>query len=116
METLSLNNTIIDKNTESKYGLVVFSSLLIGIWFLFLSFYLSRVLGKIITIIVNRIFLKDSSSVKIGYLKKNLIKIVGSLSVSIISGKIMFSNVKYYCTDYSIKYKIKMINKIKLIE
>ncbi|XP_055837347.1 bridge-like lipid transfer protein family member 1 isoform X6 [Episyrphus balteatus] len=60
-------------------------------WVTYITFYNSRVVGVIVTKIVNRWFFKGT------YFK------IGSLSLNPLAGKIMFRDFVYVCFDYSVR-------------
>ncbi|KAK9299212.1 hypothetical protein QLX08_007719 [Tetragonisca angustula] len=60
-------------------------------WIIYIAYYNSRVIGYIVTKLLNRFFFRD------GYVK------VGSFTLSVLSGKIMFRDIVYITTDYSIR-------------
>ncbi|KAK0176217.1 hypothetical protein PV328_000373 [Microctonus aethiopoides] len=60
-------------------------------WIIYIAYYNSRVIGYIITRLLNRFVIRD------GYLK------VGSLTLCALSGKIMFRDIVYITTDYSLR-------------
>ncbi|BFZ14882.1 hypothetical protein BsWGS_17921 [Bradybaena similaris] len=59
-------------------------------WTIYLTFYNSRILGLIITAVINKF-------VKYGHIK------FGSFSFSVLSGKIMFRDVHFITEDYSVR-------------
>lgn len=66
-------------------------SLVCGIlWVLYITFYSSRIIGLVVTKVANR-FIKE------GYIK------IGSISVSVLSGKVMFRDVSYVTEDCSLR-------------
>ncbi|EZA51340.1 hypothetical protein X777_10025 [Ooceraea biroi] len=60
-------------------------------WIVYIAYYNSRVAGYVITKLLNRFVVRD------GYLQ------VGSLTLSALSGKIMFRDIVYITTDYSFR-------------
>ncbi|XP_061939071.1 bridge-like lipid transfer protein family member 1 isoform X15 [Apis cerana] len=60
-------------------------------WIIYIAYYNSRVIGYILTKLLNRFVIRD------GYVK------VGSFTLSALSGKIMFRDIVYITTDYSIR-------------
>ncbi|XP_076393962.1 transmembrane protein KIAA1109 homolog tweek isoform X14 [Megachile rotundata] len=60
-------------------------------WIIYIAYYNSRVIGYILTKLLNRFIIRD------GYVK------VGSFTLSALSGKIMFRDIVYITTDYSIR-------------
>lgn len=59
-------------------------------WVIYITYYNSRIIGFILTKLLNRFF-------KGGYIK------VGSLSVSVLSGKIMFRDVAFINEDFTLR-------------
>ncbi|MFH4974720.1 hypothetical protein AB6A40_001429 [Gnathostoma spinigerum] len=63
-------------------------------WIIFLLFYLSRIVGPIVSFLLTRfIRLKGYS----GHIT------LGSFSLSVLSGKVMFRSFKYICEDFSVR-------------
>ncbi|XP_031778307.1 transmembrane protein KIAA1109 isoform X11 [Nasonia vitripennis] len=60
-------------------------------WVIYIAYYNSRVIGYILTKLLNRFIGKDS------YFK------IGSFTLCALSGKIMFRDVAYITTDYSVR-------------
>ncbi|XP_057320080.1 bridge-like lipid transfer protein family member 1 isoform X4 [Microplitis mediator] len=60
-------------------------------WVIYITYYNSRVIGYIITRLLNRFVIRD------GYVK------VGSFTLCALSGKIMFRDIVYITTDYSLR-------------
>ncbi|XP_035723534.1 transmembrane protein KIAA1109-like isoform X4 [Vespa mandarinia] len=60
-------------------------------WIIYIVYYNSRVIGYILTKLLNRFVIRD------GYVK------IGSFTLSALSGKIMFRDIVYITTDYSIR-------------
>ncbi|XP_034943286.1 transmembrane protein KIAA1109 homolog isoform X1 [Chelonus insularis] len=60
-------------------------------WIIYITYYNSRVIGYIITRLLNRFVVRD------GYVK------VGSFTLCALSGKIMFRDIVYITTDYSVR-------------
>ncbi|XP_020299521.1 uncharacterized protein KIAA1109 isoform X8 [Pseudomyrmex gracilis] len=60
-------------------------------WIVYIAYYNSRVVGYILTKLLNRFIIRD------GYVK------VGSFTLSALSGKIMFRDIVYITTDYSFR-------------
>ncbi|XP_024891805.1 uncharacterized protein KIAA1109-like isoform X13 [Temnothorax curvispinosus] len=60
-------------------------------WIVYIAYYNSRVAGYIFTKLLNRFIIRD------GYVK------VGSVTLSALSGKIMFRDIVYITTDYSFR-------------
>ncbi|XP_076277867.1 transmembrane protein KIAA1109 homolog tweek isoform X7 [Lasioglossum baleicum] len=60
-------------------------------WIIYIAYYNSRVIGYILTKLLNRFVIRD------GYVK------VGSFTLSVLSGKIMFRDIVYITTDYSLR-------------
>ena len=62
-------------------------------WTVYIMFFNSRILGIIITFLLNNLYFK--------YYFKNVYVKVSSLSISILAGKIMFRSVHYVTMDYT---------------
>ncbi|XP_012263790.2 transmembrane protein KIAA1109 homolog isoform X5 [Athalia rosae] len=60
-------------------------------WVVYIAYYNSRVIGYILTRLLNRFVIRD------GYVK------VGSFTLSVLSGKIMFRDIVYITNDYSLR-------------
>ncbi|XP_011301889.1 uncharacterized protein KIAA1109 isoform X7 [Fopius arisanus] len=60
-------------------------------WLIYITYYNSRVIGFILTRLLNRFIIRD------GYVK------VGAFTLSALSGKIMFRDIVYITTDYSLR-------------
>lgn len=89
-------------------------------WIIYIAYYNSRVIGYILTKLLNRFVIRDGY-VKVGKslknTKNNLFYInihtiincnvyclfLGSFTLSALSGKIMFRDIVYITTDYSIR-------------
>ncbi|XP_065669615.1 bridge-like lipid transfer protein family member 1 isoform X3 [Hydra vulgaris] len=93
-ETSSNNTFLFDGNFNfnNNPGLVfvLISCACTGLWLFFLTFYLSRITGFILTKILQKRYLKN------GYLS------IGSFSMSLLSGKFMFRDIRYITKDFSI--------------
>lgn len=76
--------------TDTSFLKFLFSLLLAFLWVLYITFYSSRIIGLVVTKVVNR-FIKE------GHIK------IGSISVSILSGKVMFRDVAYVTEDCSLR-------------
>lgn len=60
-------------------------------WIMYITYYNSRVTGYIITKVINRLFISD------GFFK------IGSLTLNVLSGKIMFRDFVYITHDYTVR-------------
>ncbi|XP_046477858.1 bridge-like lipid transfer protein family member 1 isoform X1 [Neodiprion pinetum] len=60
-------------------------------WIVYIAYYNSRVIGYVLTRLLNRFVIRD------GYVK------VGSFTLSALSGKIMFRDIVYITNDYSVR-------------
>lgn len=76
-----------------RNGYIFFIWLMAMSWVVYIIFYHSRVIGYILTKVINYLFIKN------GYFK------IGSFSLATISGKIMFRNLVYVTEDYSLRIK-----------
>ncbi|XP_051162533.1 transmembrane protein KIAA1109 homolog isoform X5 [Leptopilina boulardi] len=80
-----------DIKVDSNFIWLLISLVLAIIWVSYITFYNSRVIGYIITRLLNRFVIRD------GYVK------VGSFTLCALSGKIMFRDIAYTTTDYSLR-------------
>ncbi|XP_071552185.1 bridge-like lipid transfer protein family member 1 isoform X2 [Panulirus ornatus] len=85
----NLNNVLVELN-NLDLGYLVLSLLVAISWSIYIILFNSRVQGSILTAILRRF-------VKTGDLS------IGSFSLSVLSGKIMFRNVVYVTEDYSLR-------------
>nr|XP_027228539.1 transmembrane protein KIAA1109-like [Penaeus vannamei] len=95
IEKVSDNTTnyiqnVIDDFQNPDLGYLVLSLLIAITWSIYIILFNSRVQGRILTAILRRFF-------KTGDL------VIGSFSLSVLSGKIMFRNVVYVTEDYSFR-------------
>lgn len=101
---------VVEKLMDSDLLTFFFSLFCTIVWVVYITFYSSRITGLLVTKVVNRFF-KDGY-VKIGeilglreswnmFCKTIIIFIAGSLSFSVLSGKIMFRDVSYISEDAS---------------
>ncbi|XP_035387614.1 transmembrane protein KIAA1109 homolog isoform X2 [Electrophorus electricus] len=79
----------LNKHNSNLVWLLVATILSCG-WIIYLTYYNSRNIGLILTLIINRVY-------KNGYLH------IGSFSFSVLSGKVMFRDVYYINEDMSIR-------------
>ncbi|KAI1727267.1 hypothetical protein Ddc_04564 [Ditylenchus destructor] len=79
-----------------NFFLLLAALLLLVIWIVFISFFFSRLLGLFVGIGFQR-FLKWSGMDNVNHLS------IGSFSISILSGKIMFRDILLVTDDYTIK-------------
>lgn len=86
------DSTAKTSNVESGLVFVVLSCLCASLWSIYITFYHSRVMGFILTKLINFKYIKDGQYFKIG-----------SFSFSILSGKIMFRDVVYVTKDLSFR-------------
>ncbi|KAK6639579.1 hypothetical protein RUM43_007852 [Polyplax serrata] len=92
--TSSIENSLsnLDIKMDSNFAWLLCSLLSGIIWVTYITYYHSRVLGYILTRILNRhMFAKN------GYMK------VGSFTWSVLSGKIMFRDIIYMTNDYTLR-------------
>lgn len=91
---VNLNLTNLDDfvriGTDPSFMTFLFSLLCGFLWVLYITFYSSRIIGLVVTKVANR-FIKG------GYVK------IGSISVSVLSGKIMFRDAAYVTEDCSLR-------------
>ncbi|GAB6024106.1 hypothetical protein CHUAL_008817 [Chamberlinius hualienensis] len=78
-----------DLPSDPSFAWLLFALVMGIVWLIYITFYNSRVFGYVITKIVNRF-------VKHGYLK------IGSFSLSVLSGTLMFRDVTFIEEDYSV--------------
>ncbi|RUS76481.1 hypothetical protein EGW08_015765, partial [Elysia chlorotica] len=79
-----------DELTESTVYWMLIAIGLAQAWTVYVTFYHSRVLGIIITAIINKF-------VKYGHIQ------MGSFSISFLSGKVMFRDVYFITEDFSVR-------------
>ncbi|XP_043529975.1 transmembrane protein KIAA1109 homolog isoform X5 [Chiloscyllium plagiosum] len=72
-------------------------------WIIYLTYYNSRNLGLILTLVLNRLY-------KNGYVH------IGSFSFSVLSGKVMFREIYYINEDVSIRKKIQKLEHTNRIQ
>jgi hypothetical protein len=93
------NNIQLDKiindltNQTPNLPLYLVSCLIAIVWTIYILFFNSRLVGYLVTLIINLILKRKNS--------KEWIKIT-SISISLLSGKLMFKGVHYVCIDYMI--------------
>jgi len=87
------NSNPLDLSKNPRLLLVLFASLSGCVWLLYITFCNSRVIGFIVTKIVNKFVIKDGDA----YFK------LGSFSISLLNGKLMFRDAKYITKDYAIR-------------
>lgn len=75
---------------DSNFLMLLFSLIFAVLWVIYITYYNSRILGYIITKVLNKFIVE-------GYFK------VGSLSVNALSGKIMFRDFIYITHDYTLR-------------
>ncbi|XP_020604002.1 uncharacterized protein KIAA1109-like [Orbicella faveolata] len=80
-------------NDQGGLVFVVLSCLCASLWVIYITFYHSRVLGYILTRLINFKYIENGQYFKIG-----------SFSFSILSGKIMFRDVVYVTQDLSFRW------------
>ncbi|XP_050686161.1 transmembrane protein KIAA1109 homolog isoform X6 [Eriocheir sinensis] len=83
-------NNVLDNLNDPDLGYLVLSLLVAIVWSVYIILFNSRIQGSILTTILRRF-------VKSGDLT------IGSFSLSVLSGKIMFRNVVYVTEDYSLR-------------
>ncbi|CAJ0604609.1 unnamed protein product [Cylicocyclus nassatus] len=90
---IKLDDGTIDPDKRSFW--VLLSSLVLFVaWIIFLTYYLSRIIGPIVSFILNRYlrFTKTPGHIKLG-----------SFSLSLLGGKLMFKDFLFANDDYSIR-------------
>ncbi|VDI02120.1 Hypothetical predicted protein [Mytilus galloprovincialis] len=86
----NLIQDIQDQLSDSKWYWFFLSIVLAQIWVIYLTFYNSRVVGLILTAVINRF-------TNFGHIR------LGSLSFSVLSGKIMFRDVHLITEDFTMR-------------
>ncbi|KAJ8916684.1 hypothetical protein NQ315_000329 [Exocentrus adspersus] len=76
---------------DSNFAMLLCSLVFAVAWVIYITYYNSRLVGYIITKIMNRFFISE------GYFK------IGSLTMNALSGKIMFRDVVYLTHDYTVR-------------
>ncbi|CAB0018125.1 unnamed protein product [Nesidiocoris tenuis] len=89
--TLERTLDSLDITMDSNFALLLCSLVSAIAWIIYITYYNARVVGYIVTKILNRVYVTD------GYLK------VGSLTLCALSGKIMFRDFVYITHDYSLR-------------
>ncbi|KAK9751640.1 Kiaa1109 [Popillia japonica] len=84
-------NLIEDITMDTNFAMLLCSLIFAIAWVIYITYYNSRLVGYIITKIVNKLFIRD------GYFK------IGSFTLNALSGKIMFRDVAYITSDYSLR-------------
>lgn len=93
-KTIQFDNFIDDlSNQTPNLPLYLVSCLIAIVWTIYILFFNSRLVGYLVTLIINLILKRKNS--------KEWIKITG-ISISLLSGKLMFKGVHYVCIDYMI--------------
>ncbi|KAH9373925.1 hypothetical protein HPB48_001101 [Haemaphysalis longicornis] len=75
---------------DSNFAWLLCALLAATVWVIYITYYNARVLGFLLTKILNRF-------VATAYLK------IGSVSLSVLSGKLMFRDVAYITPDYTVR-------------
>lgn len=114
------DHVILDDLKMDSNFIWLLCSLVSGIsWIVYIAYYNSRVVGYIITKLLNRFVIRDGY-VKVGKLRISELSVskrilndiywfyccalfAGSLTLSALSGKIMFRDIVYITTDYSFR-------------
>ncbi|KAI0212656.1 hypothetical protein LSAT2_002397 [Lamellibrachia satsuma] len=89
----SLFDTIEKELPRSTFSWLMISICLAISWVVYITYYNSRVLGLILTTILNHF-------IKHGHIK------FGSFSISVLSGKIMFRDMQWITEDYSVRVQL----------
>ncbi|CAG0914383.1 unnamed protein product [Notodromas monacha] len=84
-------DTLKDLTTNSQFPLLLVAILLAIFWCTYIAFYNSRVIGSILTYGLKRFFGSGAELV------------IGSISLSILSGKLIFRNVVYITPDFTVR-------------
>uniref|UniRef100_A0A6P7G1L5 Transmembrane protein KIAA1109 homolog isoform X3 n=1 Tax=Diabrotica virgifera virgifera TaxID=50390 RepID=A0A6P7G1L5_DIAVI len=80
-----------DIKMDSNFAMLLCSLVFAVSWVIYITYYNSRVMGYIITKVVNKLFIGE------GYFK------IGSLTLNALSGKIMFRDLVYITHDYTLR-------------
>lgn len=80
-----------DLKMDSNFAMLLCSLLFAISWVIYITYYHSRVVGYLMTKIINKFFISN------GYFK------IGSFTLNALSGKIMFRDVVYITPDYSVR-------------
>ncbi|KAG5893448.1 hypothetical protein JTB14_012167 [Gonioctena quinquepunctata] len=88
---LSNVSRIEDIKMDSNFAMLLCSLVCAVSWVIYITYYNSRILGYIITKTVNKMFIDE------GFFK------IGSLTINVLSGKIMFRDVVYITHDYTVR-------------
>eukprot|EP00794_Sanderia_malayensis_P007184 gene7184-7990_t len=86
------NNNPLDFKRYPGLVFVFVASMCGSIWLFFITFFNSRLLGLIVTKLINKFYMDEDSYFGLG-----------AFSFSLLSGKIMFRDLKYITKDYSIR-------------
>lgn len=80
-----------DIKMDSNFAVLLCSLVSAMAWVIYITYYSSRVIGHMLTYVLNRFFIQE------GHLK------VGSFTWNVLSGKIMFRDVAYITYDYTVR-------------
>ena len=97
-DTRGLPTIVQDAGGARGFALLMLSLTLLMAWILYASFYNSRVVGKILTWVVNRLLSRRGRGRKF----RPQIH-VGSFSLSFLSGKILFRDFEFITADYALR-------------
>ncbi|XP_063358209.1 bridge-like lipid transfer protein family member 1 [Cydia amplana] len=86
------NSTLLeDVKIDSDFALLVVSLMSAVLWIVYITYYNSRVLGYILTRLINRFYFQDENFK------------IGSFTLNALSGKIMFRDIVYVTYDYTLR-------------
>ncbi|XP_052121267.1 transmembrane protein KIAA1109 isoform X3 [Frankliniella occidentalis] len=80
-----------DLKMDSNFAWLLCSLVSAMAWVIYITYYSSRVIGHLLTYLLNRFFIQE------GHFK------VGSFTWNVLSGKIMFRDVSYITYDYTLR-------------
>lgn len=102
---LTDDNPLTEIPLDSNFAWLLFLLLISLIWVTYCIYYNSRVVGFIVTTVMNSFiiprYLNPSRNEKLG--KRTVHFHCGSLSISFISGKLMFRDFSYITPDYTLR-------------
>lgn len=110
--TKTIQTTLEDIEIDANFAWLIFSLLIAMFWFTYITHYSARVIGQILTRLLNR-FVIGSGYLRIGKYSSKLqytdiflifpLFFLGSLTFDVLAGKIMFRDIVYTSEDFSIR-------------
>ncbi|CAM1304937.1 KIAA1109 (predicted) [Pycnogonum litorale] len=88
----TLNYDLENLPLDSNFAWLLCALLFAMTWVIYITYYNSRVIGYLLTKVVNRFVMPTSTYVKIG-----------SISLSVLSGKVIFRDIIYMTMDYTVR-------------